>query len=261
MIGGERRGARIGWPRRLRNLGPEAPGKQGYVQTVKDLYRGSIKEFNETYTTEFDSFDALASAVDWRPETDLSNANETRDNVAFLQTVVEHYYQCATDALRRHDPNHLFVGDKLHANTDSLDTVLSTTNKFTDIIFYQMYAKYEVQKPGLDRWSTMVDKPIINGDSAFTLVTETMPRPFGPVADDTQQRIEWTVEFFHKAFARPEFVGWHYCGLIDADNRNAQKTNRQHSGLVDGLGVPYTELQQAIKQCSDDLYAIATHRI
>ena len=29
----------------------------------------------------------------WRPHTDLSNANETRDNVEFLQRVVAKYYQ------------------------------------------------------------------------------------------------------------------------------------------------------------------------
>lgn len=45
-----------------------------------------------------------------------------------------------------------------------------------------MYAKYEVQQPGLDRWSKIVDKPVINGDSAFT-----MPRPFGLVADTLKQ--------------------------------------------------------------------------
>ena len=81
------------------------------------------------------------------------------------------------------DPNHLFVGNKLNANTDSCDTVLRTTSKFTDLVFYQMYARYEVQKPGLERWSNLVDKPVINGDSAFTMITDTMPRPYGPVAD------------------------------------------------------------------------------
>ena len=106
----------------------------------------------------------------------------------------------------------MFVGDKINANTDTLDTVLPTTSRFTDIVFYQMYGRYEVQKPGLDRWSKMVDKPLINEDSAFTMITDNMPRPYGPVADSLEQRAEWTAEFFRNAIARPEFVGWHYCG-------------------------------------------------
>ena len=198
-------------------------------------------------------------AEGWRPQTDLSNANETRDNVGFLKKVVAQYYQTARDAILRYDANHLFVGDKINANTDTLDTVLPITSQFTDIIFYQMYAQYEVQKPGLDRWSKMVDKPIINGDSAYTMITDNMPRPYGPVADNLEQRAEWTDEFFRKAFARPEFVGWHYCGLIDAPALIARKQDRQHSGLMDRYGEPYPYLKETIEACTAEMYEIALH--
>ncbi len=260
VIGGARRKSRIGWPRRLRNLGPQAPGKSAYVETMRDIYRGEIRDFNATYGTRFDSFAALAAAADWRPRTDLSNANESRDNVAFLQRVVARYYRTAREAIRRHDPNHLFIGDKLNANTDALDTVLPVTSRFTDIVFYQMYARYEVQRPGLDRWSKLADKPFLNGDSAFTMITPTMPRPYGPVADSIEQRADWTVEFFRSAFARPEFVGWHYCGLIDASNLVPRKQDRQHSGLLDGYGKPYPLLKEALAECAGGMYRLAAGR-
>lgn len=257
VIGGARRGSRIGWPRRLRNLGADAAGKQAYVQIVRDLYHDDIKAFNATYGTRFDTFDALAAAADWRPYTDLSNASETRDNVVFLQACVDKYYQNARDAIRRYDANHLFFGDKLNANTDSLDTVYSVTSKYTDVLLYQMYARYEVQAPGLDRWTRIADLPVINGDSAFTMITDTMPRPYGPVADNLAQRVEWTDEFFRNAFARPEFVGWHYCGLINATNLIQRKKGRQHSGLLDSYGEPYPELEKTIQACAVELYQLA----
>jgi hypothetical protein len=107
----------------------------------------------------------------------------------------------------------------------------------------------------------MTDGPLftqeINGDSAFTTVTDTMPRPFGPVADNLTQRAQWTDEFFRRAFARPDFVGWHYCGLIDASQRVPRKQDRQHSGLLDGFGHPYPEIQQALKTATAELYEIA----
>ena len=260
VIGGARRKARIGWPRRLRNLGPQAPGKQVYVQEMKAIYHDNIQTFNATYQTNFDSFDSLAIAQQWRLETDLGNPNETRDNHFFLHRVVEKYYQTALDAIRRYDPNHLFIGDKLNANTDSMDTVLPVTSRFTDVLFYQMYGRYEVQLPRLNRWSTKVDQPIINGDSAFTMITEHMPRPYGPIADDLEQRVAWTTEFFQQAFARPEFVGWHYCGLIDADNQIPSKVARQHSGLMDGFGKPYPLLQKNLKACVDQMYKWAAEK-
>ena len=101
--------ARIGWPRRLRNLHADAPGKRAYVRTMHDVYRGQISDFNAIYGMQFDSFDALQTAQDWRLHIDLSNGNETRDNVEFLKKVVAKYYQTARDAIRRYDPNHLLV--------------------------------------------------------------------------------------------------------------------------------------------------------
>ncbi|MCF7848329.1 MAG: hypothetical protein K9M45_05715 [Kiritimatiellales bacterium] len=257
VIGGARRKFRIGWPRRLRNLPGDAPGKQAYVKLMRELYRGRIGEFNQTYGTTFDSFDALASAVNWRPHTELSNANETRDNIRFLHAVIDRYYATAKSAIRRYDANHMFFGDKLNANTDSADTVLPITSKYTDLVYYQMYGRYEIQKPGLDRWSRLTGKALINGDASYTMVTEHMPRPYGPVADNLEQRAEWTEEFFRSAFSRPDFVGWHYCGLIDATNENPRKKDRQHSGLLDSYGNPYTRLEKALKACSEQKYAIA----
>ena len=95
-----------------------------------------------------------------------------------------------------------------------MDTVLSVTHNYTDIILYQMYGRYEVQEPSLNRWTKVTDRPFLNGDSAFTMITEDMPRPYGPIADNLEQRAEWTKEFMQKAFSRADFVGWHYCGLV-----------------------------------------------
>lgn len=258
VIGGKRRAARVGWPRRLRNLGADAAGKKAYVETMRDLYRDSIVAFNNTYQTSFDSFAALAAARDWRSHSHLSNPTETRDNTVFLQRCVDRYYQTAVAAIRRYDDRHLFFGDKINANTDSLDTVLPVIARYTDVVFYQMYGRFEVQRPGLDRWRQLTDKPFINGDSAFTMITDTMPRPYGPVADNLQQRAEWTGEFFTQAFERPDFVGWHYCGLIDAPNLVPRKQARQHSGLLDGYGRAYPLLQQVLSRSARDLYRIAS---
>lgn len=258
VIGGARRESRIGWPQRLRNLGSEAPGKMAYVTLIRSLYRDSIRDFNQTYATNFADFEGLANARDWRSTNELSNPFEVRDNTAFLQACVDQYYTVCLAAIRKYDSNHLFFGDKLNANTDSLDTVLPITSKHTDAVLYQMYARYEVQKPGLDRWSAAVDQPFVNGDSAFTMITETMPRPYGPVADNLQQRADWTAEFFQRAFARPEFVGWHYCGLIDASQNVARKQARQHSGLLDGFGQPYGPVQKVLLECSKQMYQLAS---
>jgi len=256
-IGGAPRESRIGWPRKLRNLGADSAGKRAYVATMRSVYSDQISVFNQTYTTNFSSFDELLDATDWRLNSDLSNGAESRDNVEFLKVTVDKYYTTALSAIRKYDSNHMFIGDKLNANTDSIDTVLPITSKYTDIVFFQMYGRYDYQATGLDRWSKVVDKPFINGDAAFTMITDTMPRPYGPVAESVTERAEWTEEYFRDAFGRPEFVGWHYCGLIDAPNLIPRKRERQHSGLLEYNGDPYEEIKRALDRCRPHMYEIA----
>jgi hypothetical protein len=90
------------------------------------------------------------------------------------------------------------------------------------------------------------------------MVTEDMPRPYGPIADNLEQRAEWTKEFMEKAFARPDFVGWHYCGLVDATIKHPRKKGRQHSGLIDQYGKPYPLLQTYIKEFTQGMYQKAS---
>ncbi|MFC1714255.1 hypothetical protein ACFL6S_11330 [Candidatus Poribacteria bacterium] len=245
------------WPRVLRNLGANAPGKQAYVENMRVLYQDDVAAFNTAYGTDFASWDALAAARDWRMETDFGNGHELRDNTEFLRRCVDQYYRIAKDALRRYDANHLFFGDKINANTDTLDTILDITSRHTDLVFYQAYGRYRMQKEILDRWTTLVDMPFLNGDSTFAVATEMMPRPYGPLAANQAERAAWTREFAESAFARPDFVGWHICGIIDTWKTLPHKEEHQHSGLMTPMGKFYPKMEQAIQELSRRLYQIA----
>lgn len=244
------------WPRRLRNLGGNAPGKRAYVDTMRERH-GDIAAFNAVYATGFASWGALLAAEDWRPNARPANWAERDDNAAFLLLCVDKYYGVAKDALRRVDANHLFLGDKINANSDAFDTIVSVTSRYTDVVNIQYYAPWEKQKVTMDRWSDKVDKPFLNGDSAFTVPTKTMPAPYGPHAKDQAERAEWTREFMEKATARPDFVGWHMCGIIDTSKEMPGKEKHQHQGLMTTHGEFYPEMEAAVRDLSDRLYEIA----
>jgi len=248
------------WPRVLRNLGADAPGKRAYVAATRKAYEGDIAGFNTTYGTGFASWDTLLAATDWRPRTDYDNARERTDNMAFLRECVDVYYRKAKEALRRYDTNHLFFGDKLNGNSDQLDNVLNVTTKYTDLVFYQIYGRYDEQAAMMDKWTDKVGMPFLNGDSAYSFTCDVMPSPYGPHAKDQAQRAEWLREFSDQAFARPDFVGWHICGTIDTWNTMENKDAKQHAGLMTATGEFYPELEAAIQDLSARMYEIAKRR-
>ena len=254
IYGAVRRGLPT-WPRVLRNLGAESPGKRAYTAAMRERYSGDVARFNRAYGTEFGSWQALEKAIAWRPDTDRNNAAETGDNLAFLDQVVDRYYTVAAGAIRGFDRNHLIVGDKLNGNTDPQDSIVKIAAKHMDLIFYQMYGYWEEQKPLLDRWARLTAKPTFNGDSAYSVPYEEMPNPFGPHCRDQQDRARRFREFGEKAFARPDFAGMSWCGWIDG--LKAHQKDKQHSGLQDPWGHLYRPLTDAMTAFSARMYDIA----
>lgn len=245
------------WPRVLRNLGAEAPGKQAYVATVRKAHGDSLASFNRAYGTEFDSWDALLQAHDWRPRTDYDNDREVADNAMFLRECVDAYYRKARAAFDRHDSNHLFFGDKINGNSNQLDQVLDVTTRHTDVVFYQIYGHYSEHAAMMDKWTDQIDIPFLNGDSTFSYTSDMMPDPYGPHAKDQAQRGEWIQAFGEEIFARPDFVGWHLCGVIDTLKTMRGKDAKQHAGLMDPWGEYYVEVEAAVQSLSSRMYELA----
>jgi len=259
VYGSERAATRT-WPRMYRNLPASSPGKRAYVDFMRNHYSNWILHFNEVYETNFESWDHLLRSVSWRPETDLSNGRELADNRAFLGMVVDKYYSVMTKAVRKHDPNHLIFGDKLNANTDSGDAVVGVTSKYTDLVFYQMYGRWQEQRPVLNRWSKLTDKPFVNGDGAFHAPHANIPNPHGPHAVDQEHRAELAQEFCERMFARKDFVGWHVCGWVETWKSMPKKQIKQHGGIQDPFGRNYEPLRTTLDEFSRRMYRVASRR-
>ncbi len=255
-IYGWKRNRQPTWPEVLRNLGPESPGKKAYVKTVNELYKGKIKDFNKTYGTNFKSFRELEQRVDWRMLADPSNKIEERDDRAFLLKAIDKCYEVEVAALRKHDPNHLVLGDKLNGNTDTPKEIIELAAKNFDLIFFQYYAFWAELETWLERCVSAARGkiPLFHGDSSVSVPNTNMPDPFGPHCLDQQDRVVKFRELYYNAFKRTDFVGWNWCGWMDSWEAGGQ-IGKQHSGIQDPFGL-FHPVAQALKAFTDDLYRL-----
>jgi hypothetical protein len=246
------------FPRQIRNLGSHSPGKRIYVQLMSKLYQ-RITDFNRVYQTQFNAWEDLSKATHWRDNLDPQSEDERRDNAHFLELCVDQYYKTAKLAFKRHNPNHLFLGDKLNGNSDGLDAVIKITSRYTDLINFQYYDSLENQAISMQRWSETVsiEQPLLNGDSAFTVPTETMPKPFGPHCSNQEERAKLTLEYMKQSLARNDFVGWHMCGIIDTTKCMPGKEDHQHQGLMTTHGEYYPAMEESVQKISSQMYAYA----
>lgn len=245
------------WPRELRNKGANAAGKQAWMKTIRGRY-AEISEFNSVYETGFKDWNELLKAENWRPSAEAKNKRENADNIAFLKACVDRYYSAAESALRKVDKNHLFFGDKLFAESDSLEIIIDVTTKYTDLVCYQSYAMWQDQEALLDRLAARIDLPLLNGDSNYATPNEMLPNPYGQHAESHAQRADWMREFCEAAFPRKEFVGWHICGIIDTWKTMPTKEVYQQQGIMSVTGEVYQDEAKVLKDISSRLYQLAT---
>ena len=244
------------WPRELRNKGGNSEGKKAWINTIKKRYK-DISEFNTVYNSSFKEWEELKMAENWRPSMAAANQEEDEDNIAFLKTCVERYYSTAEAALRKVDKNHLFFGDKLFAETDSLEIIIEVTSKYTDLVCYQSYARWDDQKALLNRLAPKIDLPFLNGDSNYATPNEMLPNPYGRHATNHAERAAWMKEFCEGAFPRKEFVGWHMCGIIDTWKTMPTKEEYQQQGIMSVTGEVYQDEAKVVKDISSRLYELA----
>ncbi len=242
------------WPRVLRNLGGDAPGKLAFMTLMRKRY-STIEEFNQAYGTKFSTFETLRDARSWSSMTRANDVDDNADNLAFLLEIMEKYYQVACAAIRKSDPHHLLFGDILNAQTPPPDAVVALIGQHTDLIAYQYYGDYAAQREILDRWSELTGKPLYHADTCFSVAYEEMPAPIGEECPSQEIRAQKFFETASKSFSRPDFVGLNWCGWMDA--WAAWKTERQHSGLQDPFGRYHEPMPETMSQFGSRLYEIA----
>ena len=239
------------WPRVLRNMGPNAPGKRMFVSLARKRY-STIRKFNNMYKTHFLSFDELFNAESWSSAKRSEDIEDADDNHTFLMRIVEQYYRVACKTIRKFDTNHLIFGDILNAQTRAPDDVVSLIAGHTDLVTYQYYGGYDEQSHILDRWSKLTGKPLFHADSCFSVPYKEMPAPIGAVCPDQETRARRFLDFATRAFSRPDFVGWNWCGWVDA--WAAWKKKRQHSGLQDPFGRYHHPMPETMARFGSHLY-------
>jgi hypothetical protein len=255
-IYGSARAGSTTFPRKLRNLGETSPGKRVYMETVKQIYDGDITRFNSTYNTNFRSFDALLRAENWKWRADPSNTRESRDNMAFLLKVIDHYQRTAIAAVRKYDANHLIYGDKLNGNVEQPDEILRAYARHYDIFFLQFYGNWHDVNSWVNRITTVTGQPTLLGDGAFAVPYKEMPNPLGPQCIDQETRARHFRETFYQVYARPDFVGWDWCGWMD--RWEEVQPMRQHAGFQDPFGEYNQPIAAELKKFSECLYDVAT---
>ncbi|MCL4206145.1 MAG: hypothetical protein KJ000_26980 [Pirellulaceae bacterium] len=176
--------------------------------------------------------------------------SKAADDEVFLNRVAEVYYTCVVGELRKADPNHLVLGDRLMALPEwTPDSILVTAAKHVDVISFQPMGTRTMLRDYIDRVHRLTSKPVLLAD-----VNTMTRRPARDEVDTTEYERsagEHTLAYYLDAAASKYCIGIHRCTVRDYQPWNPQYHRR---GLLKADDTPYPILVDYTRRANAHVY-------
>lgn len=182
----------------------------------------------------------------------------------FLREIAERYFRTCSEAIRRHDPNHMILGCRYASRAPAIWDI---TGRYCDIVTFNYYKWIDVKRGvpedlvrEMTAWHRQCKRPMVCTEWSFPALDAGLPSIWGGgMRVDTQaQRAQCFRHFQTVLFALPFMVGSSYFMYIDEPAQGISRTFPEdcNYGLIDVNDNPYPEMTQTVARVNRDVYAV-----
>jgi len=204
---------------------------------------------------------AYQLALKWVAEKKLDTTTITKEQKEeFAGYVAEEYYKISSEAIKANDPNHLYLGSRLHASAKTNNYILAAAEKYLDIISLNYYGEWDVIPKHAAQWN-MLKKPFIITEFYTKAEDSKMGNVTGAgwLVKTQEDRGLHYQNFCLDLLQIKNCVGWHWFRYQDnaPDDAGADFSNKDsNKGIVNTSYEPYKSLLEKMKQLNDNVYAL-----
>jgi hypothetical protein len=182
------------------------------------------------------------------PDADVSE--EEQDG--FLEHAAGRYYTIVNRAIKTHDPNHLYVGSRIHGRT--IRPAVFRGAAAVDVVSVNYYHRWSPEHERLAAWVEESGRPFISSEWYAMKLDSAEVETSGAGFRVATQRDRG---LFYQNMAiglleHPGCVGWHwfkYGGDAEGSSR----------GLVSTEFEPHTDVLDVMQQVNEQIYPLAEH--
>ncbi|MEU4700880.1 hypothetical protein [Nonomuraea dietziae] len=228
--------------------GSDLPAKRAFVRHLEQAYGADLTRVNEILGTDARSFRALADEV-----IDIGRVPDG-DVRAFITQASATYFRKVRQAIKRHDPHHLFLGSSLVPTWRTSPEWNVGGIEHLDAISFDWYSD---SADYLRQYETH-DKPIINIEFSFCYpdrgLTSHNPSITATGIADRGEKFKAFVEAQAKS---PVFVGYAWFVYYDqAVTRKPGATEAFNMGLANQQDQPYHEMTDIMRATNRNVEAV-----
>jgi hypothetical protein len=188
--------------------------------------------------------------------------DEHRDE--FLAHVADRYFSIVSAAIRKYDPNHMFLGARFHGGERNRQRFMETVGQYLDIVSVNYYNEWTPRKQHLENYTLWSGRPVIiteyytkGEDSGMTNQSGA-----GWIVKTQRDRGLFYQNFNLALLESPNCVGWHYFKYQDNDPTatGVDPSNIDgNKGIVNNYYDVWSDMVDKMQELNLQVYDIIQH--
>ncbi len=205
------------------------------------------------------------AAERWLKERGVSSSAITdRDRAAFAGYVADRYFKIVSEAIKKADKNHLYLGSRLHGKAKFIKEVMQAAGKYCDVVSINYYGVWTPSPKHLADWKSWFDRPFIITEFYTKGMDSGLANTTGAgYTVHTQKDRGYSYQDFCLALLEAKnCVGWHYFKYQDNDPeaKNVDPSNvDSNKGIVNNDYQFYEELINSMKLLNRQVYSLVNY--
>ena len=219
-------------------------------------------EFNNIISTNNKSDKCYQLAQQWMKDKAVNEQTISKEQKEiFIGMLTGIYYKTVATAIKQYDPNHLYIGSRLHSSAKNNPYIFQSAEPYIDIISINYYGYWQPQKKQMEDWAAFSNKPFFITEYYTKAEDSGMPNISGAgwlVKTQSERGIHYQ-NFCIELLRAKNCVGWHWFRYQDNDPSDASadpSNNDSNKGIVNTLYEPYPSLIQNMQLLNNQKYQL-----
>jgi len=185
-----------------------------------------------------------------------------QDEADFQAVVVDRYFLIVSKAIKKYDPNHLFLGSRFYGSDLRFPEVFRAAGPHVDVVSVNYYRAWTPDPERLAMWERQSGKPILITEWYAKGVDSGLANTSGAgwLVKTQRDRGLFYQNFTLALLQSKVCVGWHWFKYADndPDDKTTDPSNRDsNKGIVNNRYEPWKDLLDLMKPINERAYSLA----
>lgn len=194
------------------------------------------------------------AAKEWLDKKNIAQDQITdKEREEFLALVADRYFSIVSKAIKKYDPNHIYLGSRLYSGEKNIKQFMQTTGKYVDIISINYYGVWTPSIDNMKKWEQWARKPFIITEYYVKGIDSGLPNISGAgwLVKTQEDRGKFYQNYCLALLESKNCVGWHWFKYQDNDptDHKAEASNQDaNKGIIDNDYNLYTPLTDKMQE-------------